>query len=355
MPTLHDVPSLPLHLDDLTPAWVTSALAESFPGIEVAGVSRDREYFGTAASARVGLTLAEGSAPGPASIHIKGGFDDAWRQRVWMALQQEVRFYADIAPSIELNLPEVHYLGVSDEPQGIIVLEDLVARGVTFGQNLAPTTPDQVAASLERIAPMHAAWWQSPRLASMAGWQQPQRTFLRWLFRPKHWDILTDYENGDLLVEAVGTRENAIAALDRLWAVNDAAPATFLHGDLHGGNIFYEADGRPGFLDWQLCFAGTYSHDMSWLIVTALDIEQRRAHERDLVEVYRQALTAAMLGAPSFDQMWLAYRQNMVHAIASYGCVPRDSGPEDIVKGSALRAFTAAIDHDPLEALGISR
>ncbi len=344
---------LPLSLDEVTPQWLTHALAERFPGVKVAGIDRDREFFGTAASARLYLSYAPGSAPGPASVHVKGGFDDTWRKRVWMALHQEVRFYREFAPDVALNLAEVYYAARDDSPQGLLVMEDLAARGVSFGQNLLPVTPDHVATVLEQVAGLHATWWGSPRLTSIRGWSEPQRIFLKYLFRPKHWEILANWTNGDLLVEAVGTAENAIAMLEALWAWCDAQPATLVHGDLHGGNIFYEPDGRPGFLDWQLCFAGTYSHDMAWIIVTALDVEQRRAYERDLVRTYRDALRGAGGPAPAPDDMWEAYRRQMAHAIASYGAVPRDQGPVPVLEEAGKRVFTAAIDHDVLAALGI--
>ena len=37
--------------------------------------------------------------------------------------------------------------------------------------------------------------------------------------------------------------------------------------DLHGGNVFYERDGRAGLLDWQLVFAGCWAHDMSLSLI----------------------------------------------------------------------------------------
>ena len=352
---VHAVGQLPLSLDEVTAAWLTHALADSFPGVEVAAVGRDREFLGTAASVRLHLTYSPGSAPGPASVHVKGGFDDTWRKRVWMALQQEVRFYNDFAPDVALNLPASYHAALDDSPQGILVMEDLAARGVSFGHNMLPVTPDHVATVLEQIATMHATWWGSPRLGAITEWSAPQRTFLKYLFRPSHWEVLASWANGDLLVDAVGSAENALAALGRLWEWCDAQPATLVHGDLHGGNIYYEPDGRPGFLDWQLCFAGTYSHDMAWIIVTALEPAQRRAHERELVQTYRDALRAAGGPAPALDDMWLAYRKQMAHAVASYGAVPRDNGPVPVLEEAGLRAFTAAIDHDVLGALGITR
>jgi len=351
------VSHLPLHFDEVTPEWLTGALATTYSGVKVATASRDRDRFGTAASARFELTYADraGHPDLPASVYVKGGFDDKWRQRVWQALQQEVRFYAEIAPDISLNIARCYFRGLNDAPQGVLVLEDLTRRGVRFGMNLARVSADDVAAVLEQVARMHADWWESPRLTPYMGWGEPQRVYLKWLYRPKHWEQLVARRHGELLTRALGNSETGLRSLERLWEIMDAAPKTLLHGDLHGGNIFYEADGRPGFLDWQLVFGGCWAHDMAWIIVTAFDVEQRRKHEKDMIRHYLAALKAHRGEAPSFDEAWLLHRQNMAHAIASYGAAPIDADVATIVENSALRAFQAAIDHDVLESLGLAR
>lgn len=359
VPTALDDPlyhaDLPLHFDDVTPQWLGRALGTAFPGVQVASAERDRDRFGTAASARFELTYAEraGHADLPASVYVKGGFDDKWRRRVWQALHQEVRFYGELAAQVPVNLAQCWFQGLNDAPQGVLVMEDITRRGVRFGMNLARVSADDVASVLEQAALMHARWWGSPKLDRLAGWGEPQRVYLRWSFRPKFWDELAARPHGELLVRALRDSPTALRALHRLWDIMDAQPKTLLHGDLHGGNVFYERDGRAGFLDWQLVFAGCWAHDMSWIITTALDVEQRRAHEADLIRHYLSALRAHRGEAPSFDEAWLLHRQNAVHAAVSYGAAPADADKPDIVNGAALRGFQAAVDHDVLDALGL--
>lgn len=349
------VMDLPLHLEEVSPEWLTYALTAAFPGVKVATATRDRDRFGTAASARFELTYADhaGHADLPESVHVKGGFDEKWRKRVWQALHQEVRFYADIAPHVTLNLPKCYFQGLNDAPQGVLVLEDLTRRSVRFGMNLAPASADDVAAALEQIACMHADWWESPRLSAMKGWGEPQRVYLKWQFRPKHWEELITRKHGKLMTQALVDSRTGVRALEKLWEIMDARPSTFLHGDPHGGNLFYERDGRPGFLDWQMCFAGNHMHDASWIIVTTFTVEQRRKHERDMLRHYLAALKASRGEAPDFNETWLLYRQNMAHACSSYGAAPADADKQAIVEGAAERVFNAAVDHDVLESLGL--
>ncbi len=347
---------LPLDLDDIDASWLSDILQNQFPGVTVETCRRTGGHRGTSMSACFVLTYSNkaGQTP-PDSVYVKGGFDDTWRKRVYQALQQEAIFYNEVAPDIELNIPHSYYAATSAAPQGIVVLEDLQRRpgGVRFASNLAAVSPDDVAAVLETIAQLHAGWWGDSRLRKYEKWREPQRVFLKYLYRPAHWEELLACKHGDLLEQILRDSSTAKQSLETLWSLMDARPHTFLHGDLHGGNIFYESNGRPGFLDWQLCFAGNYAHDMSWIIVTALDVPQRRTHERDLVRHYLDALRAHHGEAPAFEDAWLSYRQNMAHAVASYGAVPRDMGAPDIVERSAERVFHAALDHDVLEALGL--
>jgi hypothetical protein len=348
---------LPLTFDEITPAWINDALAPTLSKAEVVTVTHSGDRFGTSASARLDLTYAErGDTAGlPAAVYVKGGFTPAIRQRVWGALQQEARFYAELAQDTSLHIPRCFYAGIDEgEQQGIVILEDMSDRGVRFGSYLEPPpSTDTIASVLEQLAKHHAAWWQEPRLADYADWGEPQRGYLRYLVRPKHWDHLAQRDYGASLVATIPTAEMADRALLRLWEILDALPRTLVHGDPHSWNLFYEPDGKPGFADWQLCFPGHFSHDMSWVISSALAIEQRRADERDLVRLYGDVLRAEGIPAGVFDEIWLLYRQNMAHAFVSGACEPIESGPIAIINELSVRTITAAQDLDVLDALGL--
>lgn len=350
--------ALPLSFDELTPRWLSEALSGQFPGVEVTGVVRTGERFGTSSSARLDLTYRDrgGHDDLPRAVYIKGGFNELTRKRMWGALQQEARFYSELASDTPLHMPRCFFSAIDeDNRQGIVVLEDMSDRGVRFGSYLEPSPPtDRIAQALEQLAAHHARWWQEPRLPRYAGWREPQRGYLRYLIRPKHWEHLLTRDYSAQLVAAIPTRELADRALLRLWEILDALPSTLLHGDPHGWNLFYEADGTPGFADWQVCSAGHFSHDVSWLISSALGIEQRRADERSLLDVYRQTLSASGGPAPSAEELWLRYRQSMAHAFVSGACEPIESDPTMLINNElAARSFAAASDLDVLGSLGL--
>src|SRR3546814_4664535 len=84
--------------------------------------------------------------------------------------------------------------------------------------------------------------------------------------------------------------------------------------DAHVGNLYFDADGRAGYLDWQTVMRGCWAHDVAEFLGSALDAEMRRLHERRLLERYLETLHALGAAAPSADAAWLLYRQHMIWA-----------------------------------------
>ncbi len=77
----------------------------------------------------------------------------------------EVRFYRDVRPGLDLEVPQVH--GIDHDPRTrrfVLVLEDLGARGCTFPELVDAVTVDQAAAGLDVLARLHGAHWRDPAL-----------------------------------------------------------------------------------------------------------------------------------------------------------------------------------------------
>ena len=84
-------------------------------------------------------------------------------------------------------------------------------------------------------------------------------------------------------------------------------PRTVIHGDPHIGNLF-DDHGRTGFLDWGLIKVSTPMRDVSYFLTMAMAIDDRRAHERDLLRHYLEVRDAAGGTAITFDEAWLEHR-----------------------------------------------
>ena len=357
--TLHTTQMrLPMTLDEVDAEWLTLALSQRFPGIEIATVTRSAERSGTSTSACFALTYASsgGHADLPASVYVKGGFDEVMRRRVWAALIQEPRFYAEWAPEVPANIPLAYFAGIDAEAkQGVLILEDMYTRGVRFGNIMDPIPVDTVYLTIENIAKLHGRFWRDPRLPAYQGWAEPMRTFMLYQFRQKNWDDVIQRSYGGLLLDIFATPEAAREALHRMWALNDARPRTLVHGDCHSGQLYYEPDGRPGIMDWQCVFPGWLAHDLGENLLTSLTIEDRRRHERDIIKHYLSVARASGIGdeAPSFDELFLTYRQNLMHMMASATMGLYDMQSVEVTDTSAYRTLAAVKELDSLGALGL--
>lgn len=346
---------LPMALDEVTPAWIGEALSIRFPGVRVRDAQRDAERAGTSTSARFTIEWADdgGHADLPDAVYVKGGFDPVMRRRVWAALIQEARFYAELGPDAPINIPVVYFAGVDEEEkQGVLILEDMTRRKVRFGHATDYVSPDLAAAIVEGQAQLHARFWNDPRLTAYRDWGEPQRVYLRYLYRPKHWAEVQERSYGDLLRQVLPSPEQSIAWLEKMWAHDDARVPTLLHGDCHGGNLFFEQDGSPGFLDWQCTFPGAPGHDHAEFLLSSLSVEDRRANDRNLIAHYREVLVAnGVEDAPSLDSLFLSYRQNIMHMMASSVMNPYDMQTQEVTDTTATRSLHAALDLDMISAL----
>ncbi len=356
MTTLTTDTQLPLALGEVTPEWLTVALQQRFPGVQVTAATSEDQRQGTSTSARFVLEYAsEGADPdAPATVYVKGGFDETMRLRVWGALQQEARFYAELAPETPINLPRVYFAGIDEDvKQGVLVMEDMAARNVRFGHITTGTSVDQVAAVVAEQAKLHAHFWGDARLEGYHAWREPVRSFVRYLYRPQYWDQVRERPYVDLMEQVLPTREFALRAEERLWEINDAKVQTLVHGDCHSGNLFFEADGSPGFMDWQCPCPSVPGYDHAEMIITSLTVDERRDNERDLLKHYRQGLVAAgMRDAPSDEDLFLSYRQNLCHNMGFAVMNPYDMQVPEVTDTAAIRALHAAIDLDMIGALG---
>jgi len=344
---------LPLTLEAITPAWLGAALSERTPGTEVSAIRASNRRDGTSTSALLEVDYARPS-PLPATLYVKGGFVDTMRRRVWAGLEVEARFFEQVAPHLRVHIPRSHFAGVDEaNRQAIVVLEDLGLRGVRFGHATQPLGQGPMLRLMDLLADMHAQWWRSPRLAQLTDGAGPQRLFVKYLLRPKFWSGVLERPYGARITGPLRDADFVSRALDHLWALNDQRTPTLIHGDSHPGNLFFERDGTPGLMDWQCVQKGHWAHDVMWSIVCGMDTEQRRRHERDLIEHYLGELARHGVAAPSFDEAWLAYRQNVMYGVSCGVANPYDMQNEEVTCISAERILAAAADLDTVRCLGL--
>jgi thiamine kinase-like enzyme len=80
------------------------------------------------------------------------------------------------------------------------------------------------------------------------------------------------------------------------------------HHDYRLDNMLF-GDGKIWVVDWQTLGWGPPAWDLSYFVGSSLDVEDRRAWERDLVQRHAERLRAAGISDWGRDIAWDAYRQ----------------------------------------------
>jgi Phosphotransferase enzyme family len=310
---LSEVPCIPGDWDAVTPAWMTSALAPSFPGAVVRDVELLLRDDGTNRRARFGLTYARGSGPGTVFLKAADPDHTELNAATGGVFNEPRLFLSGVA--LPVDHPAV-YLALVDESSldFLLVMEDITARGGDPRDATQPLTREQAAKGLRGLARLHSAYW-GDRLdrQSALGWVEPMRA---WTGMARGIDIGLE-RAGDTIPSAVRdlTGEQIEGNYWASFVATLADAPTLLHGDPHIGNTYVLPDDNVGFLDWQVLRRGNFSLDLGYFLQGAVTVDDRRTSEGDLVEEYRSALDVPDTDRPSRAETWLRYRASVAHGL----------------------------------------
>lgn len=355
----------PRRPDAIDSTWLTEALSVTYPDIEVTLLEILDLVHGAATKLKLALAYNEvGLAAGlPTVLWVKSGWEEhsEWLNSTGETDAREARFYRDFAQLTRFNSPGCWYADFDDNGHGIMLLEDLVTRGVSFGDPRSAASVDQVAQMLENFARLHARWWCNPNAAEVRMLDRPMRRDKpnsQWAKRnpPEVIERYLSTSRGASVPDAVKRYPERIDA--GFWAMIDdmasANPGAVLHGDAHPGNSFFDTDGSPGFYDWQTLSFGPWGHDVSYYIASALAVEDRRKSDRDLIRHYLEALRGnGVTAPPSFDEAWLVMRRYIAYGLHIWATNPVEFQPEDVCTAMTTRLGVAAEDYEFFDAWGV--
>lgn len=348
--------AFPADIDAPDASWLEHALAKWGNDVKIEDLLVRKVDRGTGTKVLVSATYAQASEPDgpPPELCIKaGGFEgDMAGFNLAVAFQREADFFEHLAPSLELALPRCWYAATDVEGgRGIIVMDDLAAAGCRFGEPTEPWKPDLVARGLEVLAKLHAAT-RGARPADHAwiGRAIPIREVGKVMIDAPYWEAHFASEAAPPMPDDLLDRACVQRAFLRMWELQDQEPTCVLHGDPHLGNTYVVPDGAPAFLDWQGTCIAPALDDATYFIAGALTTQDRRAHERDMLNHYLGALAAAGGERLSPDHAWLQYRRNQLHGLLWATTSPRMQ-PIERIHAMAQRHIAAIEDLETLAAL----
>jgi hypothetical protein len=350
---------LPRHLDEVTPQWLTGLLQGRYPGIEVLQFQQVEVRNGHTTKLRLALDLNDvGRAAGiPSHVCVKSNWSEGFESGEICEL--EARFYHFMGERLNLPVPDSYFADWDGDGggRGVVMMEDLALAPGAFGHSTHALGVDGVASGLESLARLHATLWDSSELAVQA-----------WL--PRSMDHPVDYDQLMRMWDYIRlnlrkpeyravfppwlyeTPELFAQAFDELtfWELAQDEPLCLVHGDAHQGNSFLRDGGERVWLDWQLARKGLPWRDLTYFMLGALTVEERRASAWDLVRHYRETLIA--LGAENvLDQeaAWEQFRRWPVYGMQAWAANMDEWGQNgfDMIE----RFFSAADDLETIQLL----
>jgi len=339
---------------DLTADWLTAALgADTVTDFtfERIGTGQMSECY------RVALTYADGNT-GPASVVLKVAAADLSSRQTGLAMglyEREVRFYTDIAPSLDGPVSVCHHAAYDPETGAFdLLLGD--ATPAVVGDEIRGATVEQATLALAQLGAVHGPLLSDPALAG-AAWLNRESPLNQALIAALYAGFVDRYR--DRIAPAHrDVCERLVAAFDAYLAQEGepGRPQGLVHGDYRLDNMLFGEAGadRPlTVVDWQTVTWGPAQTDVAYFLGCALPVKLRRDHYDELLRAYHGALGPAT--PLTLDDVREAVRRasffGVVMTIVSPMLVARTDRGDEMFMTMLERHCQHVIDTDALAIL----
>ncbi len=230
---------------------------------------------------------------------------------------REVSFYREVAPTAAIRTPKAYVALVDDNRSDYVILMEDMAPAET-GDQIAGCSPAVAELALREAAKLHGPLCESEQIRD-AEWVVPsseEGAALGQAMLSGMWPGFVERFGAAMSPEGVTLGQRFIDNF-KDFALSYDGPRTLVHADYRLENmLFGNSDGGApiAVVDWQSCSYGCGLADVAYFLGGGLGVEDRRAHERELVEIYRRELSAQGLELTS-DDCWTQYRRNALHGI----------------------------------------
>ena len=271
--------------------------------------------------------------------------------------EREVGFYRHLADTVAIRSPRCHFTEY-DPADGTfaLLLEDLgPARA---GNQLTGCGVADAERAMEQAAALHGPRWNDASLRDHAFLDTTAaRDFVVQAFPACLAEFHRRYD-GVLEAEYMAVCDRYGALIGRAF---DLPPTSFTltHGDFRLDNMLFDARGGAvplAVLDWQSPAIGLGAVDVAYFLGMALSVEDRRRHERHLLEFYLDRLRGYGVADYDYDALYRDYRLTLLSGVST--AVFASASTKRTERGDAMFLAMArggcaqAIDCDALAVLG---
>lgn len=357
----------PARPEALTAPWLTARLRDEGILGDAASVARFKTAPIGAGSGFMGrlvrVTLGyEGDASAaPRSLIAKFAADPGHHRDIAMQFrlyEREVTFYRKVAASFAGVAPHC-YAAEIDPATGdsVLLLEDLGA--YRTGDQAQGCSASEARMIIDLLAPMHARYWGR---SHEVGWAPPIDGDIQIggtsAGCAMAWDPCAERFGHRMASELLAQRDAFLAAIPALHRRMAEPVQTLVHGDIRLDNLMFGTGGahRPAVaLDW-IVGRSAAVQDLAYLLSQNLRLDERRAHESELVAYYHARLMDLGVTGYTLDQLWTDYRYAVLF-LFSYAVLITGALDPTNERGAAMmeqlvhRAASAVMDHDLLPLL----
>jgi thiamine kinase-like enzyme len=341
-------------IDEVNPSWLTAVLGQG----EVSSARAERVGTGQMSQTfRVALEYQDPERAGPSTVVVKLAAQDETSRSTGIALgiyEAEICFYRELAPRIGGPLPVCH-LARFEPAAGwfTLVLQD--AAPAVQGDQITGCDVAQARLGVRELARLHGPVFGDPELERSA-----------WLNRPSlvNQALVTQLLDGffDRYGDRISSEHQSlcrrlVASLDG-WMADRPAPLGLVHGDFRLDNLLFgdpQGESPLTVVDWQTVGWGPVMTDVSYFLGGGLSVEDRRAHEQELVREYHSALSEQGVHGFSWEDSWRGYRRQafggVLMAIVASMLVQRTERGDEMFMTTLARHAQHALDLDAVELL----
>lgn len=321
--------TFPRDRSGLTAGWLSSVLGRDVTLAGARRIGADRGNLGEI----IRLDFADGSGPLVAKFGSTRPDDLAAARRSGL-YQREVRFYELLAPDLDVRVPACHAAFYdADTGHCLLLLECLESTGDL--DTIGGIGPDRTAKVFAELGALHAAGRLHLELPWLQGMRFEGRINNLQLMISKGWPRLVEL-CPDLIEPSFGDGlgRRLAAMMHRL----DDLDQTIVHGDLKPDNLQATRDGIA-ILDWQSVGYGPPAWDVAYAMVNCLTTDDRREHERHLLDQYPHDLSGYTDA--------LLFPLIVATALTVMGD-PNEPRRIELIRTTAARAWAALQDHGVL-------
>ena len=353
-PAHYHVP-LPKRPEEVDAAWLTTALQAA--GLDVRVRSFERAPIGEGVGMMSGLERLEldyeaGDGP-PVMVLKMQAVNDANRAvaQAFDLYRREVLYYRDVAPRSAAWTPTIYFAEIEDN-DFVLLMEDL--SDYRLGDQVEGCGLEEARLGMVWLGKQHASFWGNV--------DDPSLEFLPYVY-PSYssdallkggafgWDVMVEAFNDVLPSHIKGLKARYMAAAPGLFQWMATPPLTVVHGDFRMDNFFFgdREDQEPLIaVDWQGALRGRATQDLGYFMSGSVRIEERRAHERELIGLWHRQLVEGAVTDYSADDAWEDYRRGILYvwiiAVVIAGTLDRANERGHRWMAEMLKRSVAAID-----------